>query len=228
MKRLNTPTALAAFAGVIALLVIGYQSDNASTDRYATLVKALDVAYNDIDQLREERIIELPEDGGAWWTTLIMPSGDAAADPVSRRVETMFATNTRLQSLLTQTRVNRYYPGHPMYDAKYRPIYGSGQTAIVIQTPDGKVCYKATGENIPTDANVLADAIDKAIRDCRPRPNPEPTPTPQPVPDLTPTIPDTVTPDGLANQENLAGALIALGIAGLVGAGLQWRREGQI
>ena len=227
MKRLNTGLIYAAVAGVIGLAVIGYQADHnqdATEGVFADVATSLSERLASLESI-QERVIDLPEDGGLWYLTLVYPDAEGKADPISRRVKTHFTTDPRLASLITQTRFHKVYPGHQTYEYRTKKSFGlsDGQTAVILQQPDGTVCYKATGENIPTESNVLADSIAAAIADCRPRPTPQPTP--QPVPDQTPDIPDTVTPDAATSEENLAGLLFAAAAAGIGGAYLAYRSE---
>ena len=232
MKRFNTGIVYAAIAGVLALAAISYLDSNSESTRLTAIAErfaAMEAAVNTIAaQPIEERIIELPEDGNAWYTTIISPEKTVKNDPIARKLEANLKVNPRLASLIAQTHVNRYHPSHPMWNAKYRPIYGDNPpTAIVVQTPDGKVCYKATGANIPSDGDALADSIARAIADCRPRPNPSPTPTPDPTPPVIPdTVPDIGPDESATTEENLAALLILMGIAGLGGGFIQGRKTG--
>lgn len=177
-------------------------------------------------QLRE-RVIELPEDAGAWYTTLVYDA-PTPAQPASRQLAAMMATNPRLQSLTAQTKTIIYTPGDRMYQSRFRHYYSSATPQIIVQDPTGKVAFKASGEAIPADAELLADAIAAGIEQCCPRPRPRPDqPQPQPTPQPTPaTIPDigptpTETPGG-----DLSPLLFLLPfLAGGAGAFSQLKKE---
>jgi hypothetical protein len=140
----------------------------------------------------EEEIVDLPEDGQVWHTTLVYPA-NWQSDARSRQVAAFFATNSRLQSLLVQTKPHTYTADNKLYAERYARQMGGNLPQVWLQRGDGFVVYKAGGENLPASAGELADEIGRAIEQCCPQPTPGPGPQPGPGP-LTPgpegTVPD--------------------------------------
>ena len=175
-----------------------------------------------------ERVINLPEDGGAWHTVLVLDDS-----PMSRHVAGLFNTTPRLQSLAAQTKTYQYPPDH-WWTQKNRPGYPA--PLILVMRPsieaggtnDYTRVYEQWGSGIPADGERLADDIAKMIGRPCPRPEPAPTPVPQPLPmppvaPVIPMTPDVAPPPESNELEWLIYALIAGG--GLGGAGLGIRRE---
>lgn len=149
-----------------------------------------------------QEVIHLPEDGGLWHTTLVLPS-DSPIDSVSKRLVEHFAHSPRLQKLTSQTMLHRYTPSDPLFAARYEPYFGGVFPALLVQKADGTVIYKVSGEAIPESGEKLADEIAQAIDQCcplrpKPQPTPQPSPSPSPQPSITPFLPDVninVVPD---------------------------------
>jgi hypothetical protein len=177
----------------VALLIFNDQDKN---DVVATPVN--EVVY-------QERIINLPEDGSMWWTTIVLSNGQE-----SKSLEQKFSSDPRLISLLKQTKTAIYTPDDPMYRSRFVRYYGTITPQVIVQAPDGKIAYKASGSNIPSN---LADQIQYGIQNCRPKPEPEPVqPQPQPVD----VIPDLNVPDDkpVENETNVLLYLIPFVTAG--------------
>ncbi len=153
---------------------------------------ALLLCANAMAPIFAQEVILLPEDGGLWHTTLVLPS-DPSTDPASRRLVDHFATSPRLKKLASQTSLHRYTPSDPLFEARYAPYFGGVLPALLVQKADGTVIYKVSGEAIPTSGEELANEIAQAIDQCCPlRPKPQPQPKPQPSPEPTPS--PTITP----------------------------------
>lgn len=159
-----------------------------------------------LEQPRREQVIQLPEDAGAWYLTLFYR--DRQRDPASVRLAEMFNQTPRLTRLIQQTHFNKYQPGHPLYDHRYRLLIGGAGgehlPAVILQQSDGRVVYKASAGSIPTDGELLADdlaAAIAAIADCGPRPRPAPGPSPQPSPATPARIPDLLPRDRVATRD---------------------------
>lgn len=152
---------------------------------------ALVVSAVVVARVPAQEVIQLPEDGGLWHTTLILPS-NPASDAASQRLVQHFAKSPRLQRLSAQTMVHRYSPSDPLFEARYAPYFGGVLPALLIQKADGAVVYKISGQAIPQFGEQLADEIAQAIDQCcplRPRPQPQPQPSPTPEPDSAPQLP---------------------------------------
>jgi hypothetical protein len=140
-----------------------------------------------------QQVLDLPEDGGLWHTTLILPD-DSTNNPRSARLLAHFASTPRLQTLASQTSLHRYTPSDPLFSARYAPYFGGVFPALLIQKADGTVVYKVSGDAIPPSGEQLADEIAQAIDQCcplRPRPQPSPKPSvPQVTPNVSPKFPE--------------------------------------
>jgi hypothetical protein len=173
----------------------------------------------------QERVMELPEDGGRWHTTLYFTGRE---DSASRHVAYMFASNPKLQSLISQTQYHEYYPGDK-YAVAWLPTVGVGRSpAIVIQDPMGKPVFKAEGAQISSDARVLAAQIQQKLSDCRPGPRPTPTPSPTPAPTPGPVPPPDLgpaptPPPEVKPEDNQKDLWVLVGVlCGLAGAAALW------
>lgn len=159
----------------------------------------------------EERVIELPEDGGNWHTVVV-----TTPDAYGQRLKQNFENTPQLLALRSQT---TYYELPPNHWWVRQHLKGATFPLVLVQRPvsatDAKVIYKVSGPDVPGDGAILAGEIAQAIEDCRPRPTPTPTPTPtpapvnpDPIPDLRPAVvnPQPAQDEGLGL---IAYALIA-------------------
>jgi hypothetical protein len=217
MRRLLAliPMTLALFLGVEALLTAQAAAVAAARPRVVTQYVGAPV---------EERLLDLPEDGDVWHTSLFVhPNWQAV--PAERRLVAAFETEPRLVSLKAQTKYHLYTTDDPIYRDRFAsavPVIPS----LVLQRSDGEVIYKSSGDRVADDPHALGHAIKDTIRKqcpdgrCRPivpRPQPEPVPQPEPIPDLGPPVPE--------EPNHLLPILIAA--AGLAtGVGAQWKKDG--
>jgi len=146
----------------------------------------------------EERVDNLPNDAGAWRTTVFLGKG-----PVSVNVERWFAENPSLARLKVQTKVYIMRNGSPLFDKRWKERIGDGATpAVLLQDGTGTVVYKVSGSTLASmSSDDLVLSINKALRIFprrnRPCPCPDKTPDEKPdVPDVEP-LPDTpvIVPD---------------------------------
>jgi hypothetical protein len=153
--------------------------------------------------LAEERVIQLPNDSGKWFISVVGNVNDARYNEIVG----WFSTNPSLKKLRDQVRFCQVTTN----TAAYRERYASnvkGLPTVRMQKPNGVVVYEAAGKNIPMTAaglnGALANGVDKAEgirpvlpwrrdmeRRCpgpcpNPRPEPNPQPSPQPNPDPEP------------------------------------------
>jgi hypothetical protein len=176
-----------------------------------------------------ERILQLPEDAGVWHTTIVYPQ-HSPSDAASRRLSAALVSDARLRSLLAQTKTYVYASTDPLWRERLQKYYGDATPAIVLQMPDGRVCYKASGANLPAQPHELADAIATALEQCRPRPAPtpapSPTPSPQPtIPDLTPPALTPATPEATNDGGLALWMILAPLVAGLAGLVQEWKQS---
>jgi hypothetical protein len=199
-----------------------------------------------------DHVIQLPEDGGKWQTMVIYGEQNRNS-ALDQRIQTMFASDARLQSLKSQTNYYEMGPLDPYVFSNYptlplpaivvsRPQFATqvdanGQQRIY-NTGHVEAVYRVYKEHIPADADKLARDIQTSLdlastsgRPC-PRPTPTPTPTPQPTPQPNPNPPPVIippsTPDKPAPEEDkdstVLGWIVVAAVAG-VGAFLALRRE---
>lgn len=173
----------------------------------------LKTVIRDMPVVAEQRVVSLPEDGKAYYTSLFLPK-NWQNDQKSRELRSWFDTNITLSSLKAQTHFNVVTPADPQWKAKYEKSVGSNLPCFALTDATGTVVCKRTS---PTDVNSLASEVTDACRRGRRCPvKPEPTPEPEPViPDTGPVLPNSpVLPDSkpLADEFPLwLGILLALG-----------------
>jgi hypothetical protein len=145
-----------------------------------------------------DRVIDLPNDGQAWHTTVVT---NEALTPHERQVLAWFDREPQLVRLKQQTHFHHYTPKSAVYK-NVEPAIANGLPAVVVQDASGVIVYKVSGDNVPNAPWPLVRGIIDCIRahcpHC-PRPKPKPTPEPQPTPVEPPTdkpvIPDVVGPN---------------------------------
>ena len=175
----------------------------------------------------ERRVLQLPEDGDIWHTSLFLHHGWQSIDQ-DRQLAAWFETEPKLASLKAQTKWHLYTDDDPIYLDRFRetvPVL----PAVVVQRSSGEVIYKASGAHLPSRPGPLANDITATINRkcpgpwCRPVPQPVPKP-PEPVvpePDQTVVIPDT-TPPAESNDGQWLLAIAIAGIALTAGVAYQW------
>jgi hypothetical protein len=110
-----------------------------------------------------EHVIELPEDGGVWWTIAI--HGDRnLSDPESRRLAANLGSVPRLQSLVAQTKRKDYVASDPWVR---RWVPNVVTPCLIVMRNDGKAIFKASGANLTGDGETLADQIQVCIDERR-------------------------------------------------------------
>ena len=222
MQKAKMNFAVLGVAALMAFLVIEHFSSQPPKPARDT---ALQSAVNWLlESERREKVVDLPEDGSSWWTVFVWPE-NKEADPYSRQLSANFAATPRLQSLLAQTKVHNFEPSDRLYQGKYEQYLGGQTPAVLVQRDDGKVAYKASGANIPTDGVKLADDIAKSIEQCFPRPRPKPTPTPSPTPQPGPSIVPDIRPDEPEEEESSDDFPLLLLLLPFLGAGAGAFRE---
>lgn len=222
MRRLLAvfPLALALFLAVDAFVMVRHVAVAAAKPRF--IVQRAPAVVTPV----EERILDLPEDGDVWHTSLFVhPNWQAI--PAERRLIAAFETEPRLVSLKAQSKYHLYTSDDPIYKERFAsavPVI----PALVVQRSDGEVIYKGSGDKVGDDPHSLGHAIKDTIRKqcpdgrCRPIvpkpvPEPLPQPKPEPIPDLGP--PATEPPNHLW--------AILIGAAGLAaGVAAQWKKDG--
>ena len=240
MRGLDKVLAVLALSGVaLAVCWLGYQQDQTRQD-LTTMGQAVEDAAN--ENVVRERVVDLPEDGNLYYTTVFVHA-DWRKRPEERRLMVAFKVEPALVSLVAQTHFNLYTPNDPDYKERFE---GVEVPCVLVQTESGEVIYKASGENIPTASAMVGELV--TFFDKRPwlrirpwkRPRPCPTPDPDPKPDgkvkpdrpnidVDVKIPD-LRPTGKDKQPTESSDVwlvmaIAVAIAG-VGTGLYYLRHG--
>ena len=165
--------------------------------------RAIASLYQGLSQVRGrtgERIVDLPETGGAWHLSIFVHQ-DWRSRPAERRLVAWFSVEPRLVSLKAQTHDHLYTDADPMYRLRFAKIVPL-LPAVMLQDGTGKVWYKAAvgSKNVPLPAEpaALGDKFQTLFAGgpCpwpKPKPEPEPGPGPDESPDL-PNIPDLDVP----------------------------------
>lgn len=153
-----------------------------SVGSYQSLLTLSDkVADIKIPTIVEQQVVNLPEDGKAYYTSLFLKAG-WEKDAKSREVKSWFDTNIILSSLKSQTHWNVVTTADPQWKSKYAATVGA-LPCIALTDSEGNVVYKVSGANI-SDAKSLAAEVGRRCPNRR-------CPTPEPVPDEK----ETVVPD---------------------------------
>lgn len=217
---MNTATkvALAAAIATVAVVICWHGGRlQYAESQLATVSQSQDMTATKlaaIETKAEDRVINLPEDGGLYHTSLFLHH-DWRRRPRDRMLLAWFGSNPRLLSLRHQTFWHIYTERTPLFVNRYSKTVRV-LPCVRVQWPNGRVVYQASGENLPKTANGLAVKIVKGIyRLARPRPCPRPHPAPDPAPEpdvdvdvnVTPVIPD-VTPDTPTQPEFPWGLLV--------------------
>jgi hypothetical protein len=144
--------------------------------------------------LAEERVVNLPQDAGKWYVSVV---GDATS---ARYQEVLgwFNTDPNLKKLTSQVHLLQVTTGTAIYKERYQPNV-KGLPTVRMQKADGTVVYEAAGKNIPMTAAGLYGAMASAAQTAQgirpilpwrrnmenrcPGPQPAPNPTPDPTPD---------------------------------------------
>lgn len=222
----NLPLRNFSAAGVAALLLAAIWSSATPPAAKLNVEPELPTA----EPTLSERVLELPEDAGVWHTTIVYPQRNPS-DAASRRLAAALASEPRLQSLLAQTKTYLYAASDPLWRERLARYYGDATPAIVLQRPDGRVCYKASGANLPAEPTALGDAIAASLAQCRPRPAPSPTPAPSPSPQPAPTIPDLaprtpeLAPSDETGESHVLWMIVIPIAAGLAGLAQEWKQS---
>jgi hypothetical protein len=168
----------------------------------------------------EKQIINLPEDGQAYHTSLWLPQ-NWEQNKQAREMVAWFETNPQLRSLKAQTHFHIYEQGSRMYENRYRQMIPK-VPAVTVQKSTGQFVYEAGLTNsVPSSATALAADIQGNVYSNCPnrKPKPEPTPEPDPVDKGPPKVlePPAVT-EGLTDKPIFL-ILSALFVGGLAGLG---------
>ncbi len=153
------------------------------------------VTAGEVQYDAQERVVNLPQDGGLWYVTLF---GDETSGRYNE-VQSWLRSDFRLQHLIEQCHYNEYLTG----DVRFRARYSAnmpGLPCVRIQNSQGQVVSEWWGEYLPASASGLYDGIRNDLlnpelfnrRRCNPcRPF---CPKPKPKPPVNPPVDPPVTP----------------------------------
>jgi len=199
------------------------------------------VAYAEVAPT-EERILNLPNDEGKWYISVVGNPGNATYE----RAMGWFNTDPQLKDLRDQVRFCVVHAGTPIFKERYESNI-AGLPTIRVQEADGTVVYEVHGSNIPETADEFYISISEKVcaitrpllpwrrkmeqRKC-PSPNPVPPDDLVPPLDLDPPaqpLDGDGPPDIAVNPGPPKYLLVLLAIACVVvgaGAGVvvQWRK----
>lgn len=177
-----------------------------------------------------DRVIDLPEDGQAWHTSVFTHQRPTRQET---RILDWFETDPQLQRLKQQTHFHHLTPASSIYP-RFESLTAGGLPVVVLQDAAGAVVYKASGERVPTTPWPLVRGIIDCVRahcpHCpRPKPKPEPQPEPDDEPDEKPLIPDIVGPneDTPVGRDDTLAVTVAVFVVSLATGFLAAARKGK-
>lgn len=158
-----------------------------------------------------KQVMNLPEDGGKYYTTVFTPAKAKSKAPG------WFRSDPRLASLKARTHYNELSASDPMY-ARYKRYHGnSGKTVVLLQDPYGREVYCSARKGLPASASGLASAIQGDItancifRRWRNQPQPEPEPAPEPDDEVIDEDEEVVEP--AEESTEFPFLIVAIGLA---------------
>ena len=167
----------------------------------------------------EERMVNLPQDQGAWYLTVFGESEDAKFV----ELQSWLTADTGLAKLKAQVRFNKYTTDQIRYQRYAKDV--PGLPCIRLQNEKGLVVSEFWGDNIPTASSTLyrgikGDLQDKTSWGClrrrrcpKPEPKPEPPAPPVVVPE-PPVGPPVLDEEPEPEESKLWLLLIVLGALG--------------
>jgi hypothetical protein len=189
--------------------------------------------------LAEERVINLPQDSGKWYISVVGDAKDAQYQTILK----WFNENPSLRKLKNQVHFNQVTTDTTMYRDRYS-MNVKGLPTVRMQNSQGVVIYEAAGKNLPFTSEGLHGAIAESFYKVQgirpilpwrrnhvcpgpcpqpgPNPDPNPDPDPQPIDDGggTPVIDQPLVEAGLPPLWLMLLVLIASAAAGVA---VQWQ-----
>jgi hypothetical protein len=174
--------------------------------------------------LAEERVVNLPNDQGKWYISVVGDANNARYNEILG----WYDNNPNLAKLKDQVQFCPVTSDTAIYTERYAPNV-TGLPTVRLQQPDAVVVYEAAGKDIPMTAEglngALAGAVGKAqgLRPIlpwrrnadnrlnnleRPKPQPQPNTDPKPQPLDDGGKPEVVPPDVLEPEVTLPGWLL--------------------
>lgn len=177
-----------------------------------------------------DRVIDLPEDAHAWYTSVFTHQRPSQHE---KQLLDWFDNDPQLHRLKQQTHFHHLTPGSSIF-SRYDNLTAGGLPVVVLQDAAGTVIFKASGERVPTTPWPLVRGIIDCVRahcpHCpRPKPKPEPQPAPDDEPDEKPVIPDIVGPneDTPVGRDDTLAVTAAVFVASLAAGFVAAARKGK-
>lgn len=122
------------------------------------------VVQEALDPAPEQRVLDLPEDGNAWHTILILrPEWRSVA--AERKAEAMFHSEPLLVSLKHQTHWHLITVEQPEFQ-KFRPLV-SATPCLIVERGNGEVVYRESGPDLGKHPHQLTHALRREVeRHC--------------------------------------------------------------
>ena len=193
--------------------------------------------------LCEERVINLPQDMGKWYISVV---GDAN-DTNYQRVLSWFNNDTKMKTLRDTVHFCPVTVDTAIYRERYATTIGqykiTSLPCVRLQKPGGLVVYQACGKSIPMTSQGLYGALANDIqvaegirpilpwrrdmeRRCPVQPSPQPDPDSQPDPEPQPLEPTPDAPNIGVEADLppiwLAGLMLVIGVG--AGGVYQWKK----
>lgn len=165
-------------AAIVALHLEARYVDESTADRVEDMAREMATRERLSGQSIGERLIRLPEDGGAWHFSVWYD--DKVNSPASRHLAGMIAGTPRLAGLAAQTHFREHLATNPdwVFTQRYAQLPRPG---VLLQDATGKHIFQACGNELPTSGEALADAIADSLENvsqcgpdgCFPQPRPQ-------------------------------------------------------
>ncbi len=165
--------------------------------------------------LSEDRVVNLPQDQGKWYISVVGDVRDAQYQTIMK----WFSRDVSLRKLKAQVHFCPIKSNSAIYKARYSTNV-KGLPTVRLQNSQGVVIYEAAGKNLPFTAQGLYGAFAGSVKKAQgvpilpwrrnhrhPCPSPGPTPAPNPDFNLDPEpqpIDDGAAPDfdGVPDDDN--------------------------
>jgi len=189
--------------------------------------------------LSEERVINLPNDQGKWYISIV----GETKNPQYQTILKWFESDSKLYALRRQVHYIPVTTDKAVYQSRYS-MNVKGLPTVRLQNSEGVVVYEAAGENLPFTAGGLYGALANNVASVQgrpflpwrknnacpcPWPNPEPDPVPDPNTDPEPgplddgDAPAVEPVSPLADFPPLWLMFATLGCSAIAGVVVEWR-----
>ncbi len=159
--------------------------------------------------------VELPDNDGAMWITVFLNAENWETDANTQQLARLLA-DPRMKHLRKYTRNGVYFSSGALYRDKFAPYVAGKFPTFYVQSAEGEVLYKKSGDGIPRTADAMVRGIETKVgRFCKPKPKPKPVPKPEPA---VKPIPDSPEPE-VEEEGGISLILAILGGVATLGGG---------